>query len=225
MARPSRTRAPKTRILLVDDHPIVREGLTQRIAREPDLEVCGEVGTAAEALQFLRTTRPDVAIVDLSLKDRSGLELIRDMHLRGPRVKILVLSMHRASLYAERALRAGARGYVTKDEGVERVIAGIRRLLAGEVFLSEQLSQKILSRLAGAASREVESPASRLTDREVEVLRLTGQGLSVASIARRLHRSVKTIESHRANIKDKLNLRTSEDLLRYAIQWVQSENP
>jgi len=223
MAHARKHDKPKATVLLVDDHPIVREGVAAKIGDQEDMEVCASVGTAAEALKAMRSHAPDIAVVDLSLRDGSGLELIKDIKIRHPDVKVLVLSMHSAEIYAERTLRAGAQGYIVKDEGARRIVEGIRRVLAGEIYLGQDTSQAILSRLAGVSPGDGASAVSALTDRELEILRLLGQGLGTRQIAEKLHRSVKTIDTHRENIKQKLKLPSARELLRFAIQWAHSE--
>jgi DNA-binding NarL/FixJ family response regulator len=213
-------RTAKTRILIVDDHPMMRDGLRQLIAHEPDLEVCGEAEDAVDAVQQAEAARPDVAIVDITLRSSSGLELIKDLHIRSPQTKVLVLSMHDESLYAERVLRAGGRGYVMKQEGGKKIIEAVRHVASGRTFVSEAISVRILDSFSGGG--EHKSPVERLTDREFEVFQLIGQGLSTKEMAGKLHVSVKTIEVHRVNIKEKLNTPTARDLIRFAVRWVES---
>jgi len=208
-------------VMIVDDHPIVRQGLAELLRQEPDLRVCCEAEDAHQALQTLQQYRPDVVVVDISLKDSNGIELIKDIKIRFPRVQVLVLSMHDESLYAERVLRAGARGYVTKDEDPGAVLTAIRRVLAGEIYLSEKMSTKMISKLTGARLGSERISVDRLSDRELQVFEFIGQGLGTRQIAERLHLSVKTIESHRENIKRKLDLASAVELLQYAIQWTQ----
>lgn len=210
-------------IFIVDDHPIVRQGLRQLVEHEPDMIVCGEAESAAEGLKGIGKHAPDVAVVDLTLKDGNGLDLTRDIRARHPQTRILVLSMHDASIYAERVLRAGAMGYLMKEEATEKVIGAVRTILRGEIFLSENIAQRMLLKVASGKSVRGGSPLDVLSDRELEVFRMVGQGVSTREIALRLHRSVKTIDSHRENIKRKLNLNSAADLLQHAIQWVQSE--
>ena len=210
----------KTKVVIVDDHPIVRQGLAQLINQEPDLEVCGEAESASEALRVIAARQPDVAVIDLSLKDSSGLELIKDIKVRHEDLQVLVLSMHDESFYAERVLRAGARGYVTKEEGTEKVVEGIRRLLNGEIYLSDRMSGKMICKIVEGKPGAGLS-IDRLSDRELEVFELIGQGMGTRQIAKQLHLSVKTVESHRAHVKEKLKLETSTDLLKHAIQWLQ----
>lgn len=209
------------RILVVDDHPIVRLGIRQMISAEPRLSICGEAESVNAALQLVKSSKPDLAIVDLSLQDGHGLELIRAMHEVAPNLLVLVLSMHDETLFAERALRAGARGYIMKQEAIEGLVHAIERILAGRVYVSERMSQSILERISHKAS----APAGHLgnlTDRELEVFEMIGRGLSTATIADRLKVSVKTIETYRSNIKTKLDLKDGADLIRYATTWMET---
>jgi DNA-binding NarL/FixJ family response regulator len=210
------------RILLVDDHPIVRERLAELINRQPDLAVCGEAEDANAALKVARSVSPDLAIVDITLKDTYGIELIKHLKTILPKLPILVLSMHDESLYGERALRAGASGYLTKQEATKNVIDAIRRVLAGEIYASEKLSALIVQKLAGGGGGgggAGGSPTDVLSDRELEIFQLLGQGMSVDRIADNLFVSVKTVEAHREHIKRKMNLKTSAELLRYAMAF------
>lgn len=209
------------KVLVVDDHPVVRQGLALLINHEPDLAVCGEAATAAEALKAIADARPDVAIVDLSLKGASGLDLIKDIKVRHPGLPVLVLSMSDENVYAERALRAGARGYMMKEEATEKVLTALRRVLGGAVYLSDAMASRLLSQFVAGDAAGGGSPVDRLSDRELEVFRLIGQGLGTGEIARRLHLSPKTIETHRAHIKVKLGLDSGTDLLRQAIRFVE----
>jgi DNA-binding NarL/FixJ family response regulator len=211
----------KTKVLIVDDHPVVREGLAYRINRQPDLVTCAEAATAPEALKALSACLPDLAIVDLSLEGRSGLELIRDIKSRYPRLPVLVLSIHDEPAYAKRALQAGARGYVMKHEATENVLLAIRRVLGGEIYLSDKLASKLLS-AAVAGEMDADGPAERLSDRELEVFELIGKGMGTRQIAEKLHVSIKTVEAHRAGIKEKLHLEGATELAHRAFQWVQS---
>jgi DNA-binding NarL/FixJ family response regulator len=213
-----------TRILIVDDHPLVREGLIGLLAAQSDFVVCGEASGVAEARQLVASTRPDVAIIDLTLSDGTGIELIKDLRTRCPAVKLLVLSMHDESLYAERALRAGAVGYVSKHEASRTIVQAVRTILTGKLYLSPNLTELVVQR-AFVAGADLSRPAvDRLTEREREVFELIGQGLSSRQIAVKLDVSPKTIETHREHIKEKLELTTSTELTRYAVQWVL-ENP
>jgi len=211
----------KARILIVDDHPIVRQGLVQMLGHEPDMEACGEAESAAEALKAIAAATPDAAIVDLSLKDSSGLELLKDIRVRYPRLPVLVLSVYDESMYAERALRAGARGYMMKEEAAEKVVTAIRRILAGQIYLSEAMASRLLHVLVDGRPDAGLSPAERLSDRELEVFQLIGQGFGNTEIARRLHLSPRTVETYRGHIKEKLNLSGATELLQHAIQWAQ----
>jgi DNA-binding NarL/FixJ family response regulator len=213
---------PKIKVLVVDDHPIVRQGLVQMIGRELDMAVCGEAETAYDALKVMAATSPDVAIVDLSLKGTSGLELLKDIKVRYPKLPVLVLSMYDESMYAERALRAGARGYMMKEEASEKVLTAIRSLLAGQVYLSEAMAARLLNLAVAGRTNDGASPTERLSDRELEVFRLIGQGYGNNDIARQLHLSPKTVETYRAHIKEKLNLTSSTELLQHAIKWTQN---
>ena len=216
-----RTEKAVTRILIVDDHPIVRQGIRLLVDQEADLMICGEAESASEALKITDQSKPNVAIVDLSLRESSGLELIKDFKIRHPDLKILVLSMRDESFYAERVLRAGARGYITKEEGTEKVIEGIRSILAGQVYLSERLASKMINKWVDGGSDKGGPLVQNLTDRELQIFELIGTGLSTREIAEKLHLSIKTIESHREHIKAKLDLSTATELLKHAIQWIQ----
>jgi DNA-binding NarL/FixJ family response regulator len=209
------------RILLVDDHPLIREGLAEVLGREADLVVCGEAASHAEALEMIPEVMPDLAIVDLALRDSHGLELIKDIRARFPRLRVLVVSMHDEELHAERALRAGASGYLTKQEATNRVVQAVRKVLAGEIYLSEQAAARVAAGVAGR-SRVPYSSAAGLCDRELEVFELIGQGFTTQQIAQQLHIGVSTVETYRARIKDKLDLKNAAELLQRAIRWNQS---
>ena len=216
--------AEKTKVLVVDDHPLVRERVAELINQEPDLVVCGEAEDARKALTVVADTRPDIAIVDITLKDSYGIELIKQLKELYPDLPTLVLSMHDESLYGERALRAGARGYLTKQEATKKVIDAIRRILRGEVYVSEKLAGSLVRKVAGRNHQAAGgSPLDVLTDREVEVFQLLGQGSTVKEVAQRLLVSAKTVEAHREHIKQKLNFNTSNQLLRFAIQYALQE--
>lgn len=215
------TPARRSRLLIVDDHPAVREALAYRIAREPDLEVCGEAADLPEALRLVAEVRPDGAVIDLSLKGGDGLELIKRIRDRDRGVRIVVWSSHSESLYAQRALRAGALGYVSKDQATGTIVEAVRRALEGKVWLSEAMTERLLRRAAGADAQGADgSPLDALADRELEVFRLIGEGLKTGLIAERLHLSVKTIETYRDRIRQKLGLRDGAELARHAAQWV-----
>ena len=214
----NRGRGP-AKILIVDDHPVVREGLAVRIARQPDLEVCGEAEDVAEALRQVSVANPDLVIVDISLKEGSGIELIKEIRARDRRIKMLVVSMYDESLYAERALGAGALGYINKQEAATKVIDAIHQVLGGEIYLSAGMTDRILHRAVDGRQPERSSIES-LTDRELEIFRYIGLGLTIRQIAEKIHRSVKTVEAHRDHIKTKLNLKNSTELIRSAVHWV-----
>jgi DNA-binding NarL/FixJ family response regulator len=209
----------RTRVFLVDDHPLVREWLANLIDQQPDLAVCGEAESAAAAMSGIDAARPDVAVVDISLGGRSGLELIRDLKEAHPDVAVLVLSMHHEDLYAERALRAGARGYIMKREVTKNVILAIRRVQQGKVYLGERLAATLAERLITGASPAPASPVSQLSDRELEVFRLLGQGRTTRQIAEALHLSSKTVQAYYVRMKEKLSLTNASELLREAIRW------
>lgn len=211
-------------MLLVDDHPILRKGLAQMINMESDLTVCGEAEDAGKAFELVGTLQPDVAVVDISLKTGNGIELVKNVKARYPELPILVLSMHDESLYAERALRAGSLGYIMKEEATEQVLVAIRRVLKGEIFLSEKMKSRMLQQLTtGGRNKVVVSPIENLTDRELEVFRLIGEGRSTRQIAAELHLSVRTVEAYREYIKSKLNLRNATELVQHAFHWVHHE--
>jgi DNA-binding NarL/FixJ family response regulator len=213
----------KIRIFLVDDHPIVRRGFQLLFALEPDLMVCGEADSGPTALQKILALKPDVAIVDLSLKASTGLDLIKQLRSQGSPVKLLVFTMRDEAMYAERALRAGADGYITKEEGAEKAIQAVRLLMEGKRYLSEKLAEKMMDALTGSTSRAAGAIGS-LTDRELEVLELIGDGLGSREIAQKLHLSIKTIESHREHMKTKLGLSRANELVSYAFNWFHGEN-
>jgi DNA-binding NarL/FixJ family response regulator len=225
MRRKPHTPAPakrRARIVLVDDHPLVRERLAEIINREPDLIVCGEAEERHAALAAVTAQKPDLAIIDLTLKNSDGLELIKDIHSRWPKVLMLVVSMHDESLYAERVIRAGARGYVTKQEATRKILLAIRRVLGGNIYLNEKVAAHIIGRLTGRSGPVTGTPAEQLADRELQVFDLTGRGLNTAEIAARLHIAVKTVETYRARIKEKLQLHNSSELRQCAISWTRS---
>jgi DNA-binding NarL/FixJ family response regulator len=210
----------KKRVLLVDDHPLVREGLAESINRESDLMVCAEADDRHEALGAIEQNRPDLVIVDLALKSSSGIELIKDIYSRWPRLPMLVVSMQDEALYAERALRAGAKGYLTKQEATRDILEGIRRVLNGEIYLNQKTASHVLGRLMASREGATKDPVvDLLAEREMQVFELTGHGLSTRQIAERLHIDVKTVETYRARIKEKLMLNDSSQLLQLAIKW------
>jgi DNA-binding NarL/FixJ family response regulator len=209
------------RILIVDDHPIVREHLKSLIEQQKDLEVCASVSDAAEAMKAVAAVSPDLAIVDLSLRETHGLDLIKDLVLHHPEVPILVLSMHDELLFADRVLAAGARGYITKQEATSRIMIAIRKVLGGDVYVSDQMAGRILHRAVDGEEQKPGSSLSQLTDRELQVFQLTGHGLTTREIAKQLHVDVKTVETYRMRIKEKLHLGSATALLQYAVQWTQ----
>jgi len=214
--------AQKTRILIVDDHPMMREGLAALLGSQPDLEICGEAESAPQALDMIPTKRPDIVIADITLPGKSGIELIKDISVMYPKVATLAVSMHDEAVYAERVLRAGARGYIMKKEGGKRILEAIQKVRAGEVAVSEKMSAQILRIYSGRAGGETESPVRQLTDREFEVFELIGRGLGTTQMAAELHISVKTIEVHRAHIKEKLQIKSGTELIAYAARWAES---
>jgi len=216
------TRNCKADVLIVDDHPIARQGLAQLINQEPDLHVCATVENAVQALEAIKSLKPGLAIVDITLKEGSGLELIKDIKAQFASLPTLVFSMHDESLFAERALEAGALGYVMKEEPTETIIVAIRRVLDGDIYLSEPMTHRLLNKAAHAHGQAVQSPIQALTDRQFEIFNLYGQGKRTREIAELLHVSQKTVESHRANIMKKLNIQGAPELARYTCQWRNS---
>jgi DNA-binding NarL/FixJ family response regulator len=213
----------KRTVFVIDDHPIVREGLARLINGEADLFVCGAAEDIYAALKSMEILKPDIAIADISLKGPDGIELIKHLKTRMPGLPVLVLSIHDESIYAPRALRAGARGYIMKQEATENVLVALRRVLSGEVYLSDRMANKMLQQFVGAGGTGVKFPVDRLSDRELEVFRLIGQGHGTRRIAEELHLSVKTVESYREHIKEKMTLGDASELVRYAIQWMEQE--
>jgi DNA-binding NarL/FixJ family response regulator len=211
--------AGKKTVLVVDDHPIVRQGLSLLINQESDLAVCGEAEEMHSALSLIPVLRPDILIVDISLNGPDGLELLKNIRLTSTRLPVLILSMHDESIYAERALRAGANGYIMKQEATEKVLIALRRILSGEIYVSDRVANHMLQHYVRGASHAEHSEISELTDRELEVFRLIGEGHGTRQIAETLHLSVKTVESYQAHIKDKLSLRSARELVQHAVQW------
>jgi len=212
----------KNRIFIVDDHPIVRKGLAQLINQEEDLVICGEADNAEAALEALKKVKPDLAIVDISLRGIDGFELTRLIRARFDNIPVLVISMHDEALFAERALRVGARGYIMKQEAIEKMMEAIRKVLRGELYVSERVSANIVKRFVDGKAEGVSSPEELLSDREMEVFQLIGQGFGTRQIADQLHVSVKTVETYRANIKEKLNLKNATELMKHAVHWIES---
>lgn len=214
----------KSRVFLVDDHPIVRRGLAQLINHETDMCVCGEAANAREAIELLHKADPDFLIVDISLKGgMDGIDLVKIIRSRNSALPILVLSMHDESLYAERALRAGAMGYIMKQEGTEKVVTAIRRILEGRMYVSEDMDSRLVQQAVRGEPHKPASPLELLSDRELQIFRLLGRGMGSRAVAESLFLSVKTVDSYRANIKDKLGLKNSIELLQHAMQYADGE--
>lgn len=213
----------KAKIFIVDDHPIFRQGLAQLINQEDDMLSAGEAADAKEALQTIEKIKPDLAIVDISLKDTSGISLTKELVSKYPKMLVLVISMYDESIYVDRVLRAGAKGYIMKQEATDHVITAIRKVLRGEVYVSDKWRDRLVHAFAGGNKPMENASAERLTDREMEVLQLIGQGHSTQKISEELHVSVKTVESHYANIKNRLDLHNSHELIQYAVKWCLSE--
>ena len=213
----------RRRILILDDHPLTRYGLTQLIKHERDLVVCGEAESASQALAAIKPARPDLVLADITMPGKSGLEFIKDMQTQHPGVPVLVISMHDESLYAERVLRAGGRGYIMKNEGGERVLEAIRHVLQGQVYVSKHVSAALLDVMTRHRPAACEGTPSALSDREFEVFQLIGQGLSAQQIGQRLNLSIKTVGTHRQHIKQKLKARTGPELIRLAVRWAAAQ--
>ncbi len=214
----------KTQILLVDDHPVVRDGLTTIINHQRDLNVCGGADDAHQALKAISELKPDIVVVDISLKNSDGIELTKSIKAKYPKLRVLVLSVHDESIYAERALRAGARAYLMKEVVSENIVKAIRSVLKGEIYVSDTISKKFLHKIAGDKAATTKTPIENLSDREFEIFRLIGVGYKASQMAKRLHLSVKTIETYRGRLKEKLNITDASKLLRYAIKWVSSDD-
>ena len=210
-------------MLLVDDHPIVREGLGRVIDQEADLVVCATAENSHEALRAVATAKPDIAVVDVSLDGSHGIDLVKELKLRHPDLAVLMLSMHDETLYAERALRAGAKGYVMKREPPQKLVQAMRKVLRGGLYFSEAVTARMLERVSGVRSKEVPLPMERLSDRELTVLELIGQGHTTRQIGSELHVSMKTVQAHREHLKEKLELPDATSLARFAVRWVESE--
>jgi DNA-binding NarL/FixJ family response regulator len=228
MSRTPRTKPLKDgkpaqhKVFLVDDHPMVRDWLTQLIGQESDMVVCGEADDTAEALKKIAETKPDIVVSDITLRTTHGLELVKDLQVREPSLPVLIFSMHDESLYAERVLRAGAMGYITKQEATQKILQAMRQILAGGIYMSEKMAARMLHQMVLGRGEEKKSPIERLTDRELEVFQLIGGGHGTRRIAAELHLGIKTVESYRARIKEKLQLQDGTQLLQQAIQWVHS---
>jgi|HubBroStandDraft_1064217.scaffolds.fasta_scaffold509008_1 DNA-binding NarL/FixJ family response regulator len=215
--------SPKRRIFIVDDHPLVREWLATLINQQSDLKVCGEAGSASEGIKLIPAVKPHVAVVDISMEGGSGIELIKDLKALCPEVLVIVLSMHDEGLYRERALRAGARGYVMKREATKTVLQAIRCVLEGKLYLSDKLARKLAGELVEGKTAATASPVELLSDRELEVFQLLGRGLGTRQIAEEMHVSFRTVQTFSARIKEKLNLTSATELLRVAMRWNDSQ--
>jgi DNA-binding NarL/FixJ family response regulator len=218
---PAQTALPKKRVLIIDDHPVFRAGLAGLLSMEADLTVCAEAQDAAQAMHALERLQPDLVLMDMSLPGKGGLELLKDFRALSPQTPVLMISMHDETLYAERVIRAGGRGYIMKQEGPERIIQGIRKVLAGGIFVSERIAALLLDALAGSKSGA--SPVSTLSDREFEVYRLLGQGREPHEISQILHISIKTVDTHRMHIRQKLGLRNATELIHHATRWTAEQ--
>ena len=219
-----KTNENKTQVLIVDDHPVVRDGLTTIINHERDLNVCGEADDAHEALKAVTALKPDVVVVDISLKSSDGIELTKSIKARHPKLSVIVLSVHDESVYAERALLAGAKAYLMKDAVSENIVKAIRTVLSGEIYVSNTISKKFLHKIAGDKAGTTKTPIENLSDREFKVFLLIGEGCKASQIAKQLHLSTKTIETYRSRIKEKLNLPNAAELLQYSIKWAKSQD-
>src|SRR5271154_919557 len=212
------TRVRRKTVFVVDDHPLLRQGLALMINREQDLVVCGEAEEAQAAMKAIAAARPDIVIADISLNGPDGLDLLKNLRTLYPNLPVLILSMHDESIYAERALRARANGYIMKQEATEKVLVALRRILGGDIYLSDRMANKLLHQYVSGNSADISSRLSALSDRELEVFRLIGEGCGTRQIAEKLHLSVKTVETYQAHIKDKLSLRSGRELVQHAIQ-------
>ena len=215
--------AKRTRIMVVDDHPVMREGVKRVIEEADDLIVCAQAGSVQGALELVERTQPDMIIVDIALGGQNGLELIKDVKVRHPKLPMLVHSMHEEQVYAQRSLRAGARGYLMKQEPTPKLLEAVRQVLGGEIYLSESMTRQMLQRMAGSGSGKSVSPVESLSDRELEVFELLGQGQKTKEIAEQLHLSVKTVQTYCEHLKEKLLLRDGTGLVRFAVQWVEAQ--
>ncbi len=214
----------KLKIYIVEDHPIFRQGLAQLLSAEAGMEICGESDSHLEGLRGIRSSLPDIVIVDIALKDGSGIELIKDIRSYLPQTPVLALSMHDENIYAERVLRAGGRGYLMKQEAPETIVKAIRQIMEGKVFVSDSMASKMLEVFAEGRKNIKGSPVDLLSDRELEVFRMIGEGIGTRQISEKLHVSVKTVENHRAHIKEKLNLQSAIELIQHATLWIQGNS-
>ncbi len=224
MKKKRTSRLPRTKTLLVDDHSIVRQGLRRLLESEPDFEVCGEAPDGPAALTLASIHKPDIAVVDIGLEGMNGLDLIKNLKERRPGILILVVSMYDEQIYAERALRAGAKGYLMKKESAEKIVGALRKIREGKLFLSEAVKEKILDRVGGSPLKGEKNPVDRLSDRELEVFQLIGRGFKTGEVAGKLNLGIKTVESYREQIKIKLALESASELVRYAIGWVHNSS-
>jgi DNA-binding NarL/FixJ family response regulator len=213
--------AVKTRIFIVDDHPLLRRGLAELINRETDMVFCGEAEDSPSAMKLIAQIKPDLVIVDISLKGYNGIELIKNIKAFDQKIQVLVLSMHDESIYAMRVLKAGAKAYVMKQEVVDKVMEAVRRIRAGKVFVSERVASRMLDQVVVGGDPSTDSPVDLLSDRELEIVNMIGSGLPTREIAAKLHISIKTVESHRARIKEKLNLENAIQLVQFCVRWVE----
>jgi DNA-binding NarL/FixJ family response regulator len=218
------TKTAPRKIFIIDDHPLTRRGVVQLVEHEADLTIYGEAENGRVALAALKPPLPDLILCDLTMPDKNGLELLKDLHAQHPEVPVLVVSMHDENIYAERALRAGARGYIMKSEGAEKILDAIRQVLQGEVYVSKSISGQLLNLLTGGHARRKDTKLSALTDREFEVFEAVGQGLSTFEIGRRLHISGKTVETHRIHIKEKLKFQSAAEFNAYAVRWAAANH-
>lgn len=214
----------KKKVYIVDDHPLMRKGMAMTLQSNIEFDVCGQAESAEEALSEILKLKPDAAVIDISLPGMNGIELVKNLLHQLPELKILIVSRHDEELYAERALRAGAKGYLMKLEAGEVLVSAVRQVLNGNLYLSDSIGNKLLMKMASGNSAKSDNPLDLLSDRELEVFELTGQGLSTREIGDKLHISVKTVESHRANIKEKLHLDTANELMRHAVRWVEESS-
>lgn len=214
----------KKKVYIVDDHPLMRKGMAMTLQSNIEFDVCGQAESAEEALSEILKLKPDAAVIDISLPGMNGIELVKNLLHQLPDLKILIVSRHDEELYAERALRAGAKGYLMKLEAGEVLVSAVRQVLSGNLYLSDSIGNKLLMKMASGNSVKSDNPLDLLSDRELEVFELTGQGLSTREIGDKLHISVKTVESHRANIKEKLHLDTANELMRHAVRWVEESS-
>lgn len=216
--------ASNKRIYIVDDHPLMRKGLAMTIEKEMGFEVCGQAESAEKALNEILEMNPDAAVIDISLPGMNGIELVKNILHQQPNLKILIVSRHDEELYAERALRAGAKGYLMKLEAVEILVSALKQILNGGIYLSDTIGTKLIMKLTSGHGDKGDDPISSLSDRELEVFELTGKGLSTKDIGKKLHISVKTVESHRANIKEKLSIGSANELMRHAVKFVEGSS-